>query len=546
MRYLIIILVLFANIYGKRHINCSEHIPKNDNYERPILDHTIVSPSGHFMIHYNDYRINIEDYAHEVGIAADKSRAFIIDSLGFKAEIPDDDGIYDIYIMQLNNGEYGINIPEQKEEDVYYDGSSWVEIDDDFIGNLYITTGLDAMKITVAHEFFHAIQRAYAPFHGYNSFFYELSSVWIEDLIYPDVNDYIEFSQEGDDYFESPYSNMNSYKGYGLGLYGHYINYMFDDDIMRYIWEHVDDLKSICIDIDNKIDCRYGDYDFCRWIDNDEELDKEICILDEYNNDLFFNSIDSVLSAPEFGNVSFIDTWLDFNVRNLFNGYFNDMNNDVYYYQDQKYFNPIETNPQNISLSDTVDFDLNNKSIAIKSFTSNEYPYEFNFLGETSDNAQGAISIISDSDYAIEDLDNLDHSYISDTLDYRHTSHIMYISNSKFPDQLSGNIFSNIIDLNMSREIVIFPNPLAQSMGHEISVRINNGVEADQFSIKLYNIEGRFIKDINLGDIDYTLDPFNEFKISLFNNNNNMASGVYILSFNIDGEIKNKKIVYLK
>ena len=253
MRYIINTAFLLTNLYGMRQINYSDHLIKNNQFGRPDLDFSMDSPSGHFLIHYINYYANIEDYAAQVGLAADFSREFIIETLGFKEEIPDDDGIYDIYIMQLGYGEYGFNTPIENEDEIYsYDGSSWIKIDDDFIGSSYITTGLDAMRITVAHEFFHATQRAYAPFHGSNSFFYELSSVWIEDLIYPDVNDYIEFSQLGDDYFESPDSNMNSYKGYGLGLYGHYMDFMFGNDIMRNIWEHIDDLKSICVDIDNK------------------------------------------------------------------------------------------------------------------------------------------------------------------------------------------------------------------------------------------------------------------------------------------------------
>ena len=30
---------------------------------------------------------------------------------------------------------------------------------------------------------------------------------------------------------------MNSYNGYGLGLYGHYLNEIYDNQIMQRIWE---------------------------------------------------------------------------------------------------------------------------------------------------------------------------------------------------------------------------------------------------------------------------------------------------------------------
>ena len=83
------------------------------------------------------------------------------------------------------------------------------------------------MKITIAHEFFHAIQRAYLESDGYNSFFFELSSVWIEDVIFPNVNDYMLFGPAAGDYFDNPEINIDQCNGYGLGLYGHYLNYYF-------------------------------------------------------------------------------------------------------------------------------------------------------------------------------------------------------------------------------------------------------------------------------------------------------------------------------
>ena len=48
------------------------------------------------------------------------------------------------------------------------------------------------MRLTVAHEFFHAIQRAYRAYpSGNTTFLYEMSSTWIEDVIVPDGNDYL-------------------------------------------------------------------------------------------------------------------------------------------------------------------------------------------------------------------------------------------------------------------------------------------------------------------------------------------------------------------
>ena len=294
MKNILIKMMMLSMILGIRicDLNISSTLDNNRSCgQRPILNENIISPSGHFKIHYNNYYDGINDYAYNVAIAADSSRKVIVDEMDFRSEVSDEDGLYDIYIEQLPNGSYGWNCPDG---DL---GQSWVEIDDNYIGTNYGTTGLDAMRISIAHEYFHAIQRAYVPSPGQNSFFYELSSIWIEDIIFPEINDYIFFSQNGDDYFSNPEKNMNEYNGYGLGLYGHYMNFIFDNQIMQRIWE-----------------------DFSL-INSDDE------------NEYVFNAINNVLNNQNFGyNSSFVETWLDFNTRNLFNGYFEDMNNNIYYY----------------------------------------------------------------------------------------------------------------------------------------------------------------------------------------------------------------------
>ena len=111
------------------------------------------------MIHYNDYYEGIIDFANEVAIAADSSQRYTVDIMNFRNHIPDSDMLYDIYIKQLPNGSYGWNCPDGND-------TSWVVIDDDYIEPNYSTSGLDAMKISIAHEYFHAIQRSYVPVPG--------------------------------------------------------------------------------------------------------------------------------------------------------------------------------------------------------------------------------------------------------------------------------------------------------------------------------------------------------------------------------------------
>ena len=499
MKIFLIKMMMLSMILGTRicDLNISSTLDNNRSCgQRPSLNENIISPSGHFKIHYNNYYDGINDYAYNVAIAADSSRKVIVEEMNFRSEVLDGDGLYDIYIEQLPNGSYGWNCPDG---DL---GQSWVEIDDNYIGTNYGTTGLDAMRISIAHEYFHAIQRAYVPSPGQNSFFYELSSIWIEDVIFPEIDDYIFFSQNGDDYFSDPEKNMNAYNGYGLGLYGHYMNFMFDNQIMQRIWE-----------------------DFSL-MDSDDE------------NEHVFNAIDNVLDSQDFGyNSSFVQTWLDFNSKNLFNGYFSDMQNNIYYYSDQAEFNPIDTNSSLIDSIESINFDLNNRSVSIKSYIPKNISIINIYNNPNYADIRGSLALFSNS----STIYDVDHNYQSDILNSDDNFHILYIADSN-NREFESSIVSTILDLDNSDEIFIYPNPIYSD--NNISFRLSPGIQANQIILKLFNINGQLLKIINLGSVDYTLNDFNEFNMPFFDNN--LASGIYILSFDLDDKIINKKITYLK
>ena len=498
MIFHLIKIFFLSVIFSTRFFDQNQDITLGNNRscaERPSLDNTLISPSGNFLIHYNDYYEGITDFANEVAAAADSSQKYTVDIMNFRNHIPDSDMLYDIYIKQLPNGSYGWNCPDGN------DGASWVVIDDDYIGANYSTSGLDAMKISIAHEYFHAIQRAYVPVPGQNSFFYELSSIWIEDLIYPDINDYIFFSQYGDDYFSNPERNMNSYNGYGLGLYGHYLNEIYDNQIMQRIWE---------------------EYSF---ISQNGNLD----------NESVFDAIDSVLDNDVFNyNSTFVDTWLDFNSRNLFNG---NQNSEFHYYSDQFSFNPISTNPVQIDTIQSISRTLNNRSVKINSF----YPYDISIINiqnnSTSNNVKGNICILSENNL----INNIGNSFQTDIISSNDVVNTVYISdlNSNESEILLSSTF---LDLNFSDDIYIYPNPTDEE--GNLTLRFNSGIKSENILLKLYNLNGKLLKNVNLGSINYTTDDYNIKTVNLFNKN--FSSGIYILSFHIENKIVNKKVTLLK
>ena len=98
------------------------------------------------------------------------------------------------------------------------------------------------------------------------------------------------------------------------------------------------------------------------------------------------------------------------------------------------------------------------------------------------------------------------------------------------------------LSLNTDDDILIYPNPIFT--GNNLIVRLNQGLEVNNLIISLYNIQGDFLNKFYVGDINPTLDNFNEFSLSIFNQYD--SSGIYILSFDMDGKTQTKKIIYLK
>ena len=391
MKYLFqpFILVLISSIFAK---GVNTHIFDDSILRsRPSMDTFMVSQSGKFHIHYDlsgfdspildDDNLNgLPDYIEEVGIAADYVDSILVDVMNFLPVNPDDDGAYDIYVEDLGVGYYGVNNLDFNSLGEHI-GSSYIKIDNKYEEGDYYTSGLDAMKVTVAHEYFHAIQRSYQlQFTTESLFFFEMSSTWIEDIIYPNVNDYID-SGWLSTFYNNPDKDIRETDGYSIALYAHFLSSIIDQDnnyenlIIKKVWE-----------------------DF------------------SITNNAFL-SLNNILSSPDYS-TTFIETWLIFLTRNLFNGKYDDMENDFYYYEDQIYAMPITTNnSQNLDgpISDIIF--LNNESISLSIFE----PFPNFFINISGLNENFVQSIILESNQGYPSLysysiTNSDYYYISDDI----------------------------------------------------------------------------------------------------------------------------------
>ncbi|MHB8881347.1 MAG: MXAN_6640 family putative metalloprotease [Thermodesulfovibrionales bacterium] len=177
-----------------------------DFYGTGIIVLTYDTPGGLFRIHYTEDNsrgdavpgsdgspATIPQFVLDTGTAFENSRTRIKE-LGFP-ELPGDgsrggDSRFDVYIVNIP-GSFGYTSFDAFPSDAY------IVIDNDFSS---VPQNLDpagtragAIKVTAAHELFHAFQFQRTIDITSNGWWMESSSTWMEDEIYPEVKDYLNY-----------------------------------------------------------------------------------------------------------------------------------------------------------------------------------------------------------------------------------------------------------------------------------------------------------------------------------------------------------------
>ena len=185
-------------------------------FQRPSRQRTVTSPAGLFKIHFDESGSNavsptdrdsngVPDYVDEVAVTFDAVWDLQIDQLGYDPPLSDGDRFFDVYITELApQSVYGWTWPESF---IGTTASCYLEIDNDYREVIYTSNGLDGLRVTAAHEFFHAVQFAYFADMTSAGWWHEITAVWMEDVAYNDVNDYYQYIPF---FFESPTASLDS------------------------------------------------------------------------------------------------------------------------------------------------------------------------------------------------------------------------------------------------------------------------------------------------------------------------------------------------
>lgn len=212
-----------------------------------------VSPSGKFRIRYEttgndavplaDINSNsVPDYVEWVADAADSSYRHEILTLGFTDPIPDGEQ----YLVIVGDiGAYGFTRPSSGSP-----GGTIIEIENDFVG---FPSNSDpegdqkgAIKVTMAHEFKHAIQYVQNGWNGDADRWVEMDATLMEEVVYDPVNDYYNYLDGfgNGNFFNSPNTTIipGSYEDITWALYFHE---RFGDTFWTNVWNRIMDSPEI-------------------------------------------------------------------------------------------------------------------------------------------------------------------------------------------------------------------------------------------------------------------------------------------------------------
>jgi hypothetical protein len=155
---------------------------------------------------------DIPDYVERIGLYADSAYASLVTNFGYLPAPVDPatgNDRYDIYLVSVPY--YGATVLEQPADSPWNDYHSYIMINRSFYGfpenDDPEGSVIGAQKITSAHEYFHAVQYAYDYDIPNNLWWMESSSTYIEEKLFPEVNDNHAFLPF---FFNVPETRLNS------------------------------------------------------------------------------------------------------------------------------------------------------------------------------------------------------------------------------------------------------------------------------------------------------------------------------------------------
>lgn len=160
-------------------------------------------------------------------------------------------GKLDVYIADVGaQGLYGYCTTDDPARARRRAVSAYCVVDDDFARSQFggAATGVAALKVTAAHEFFHAVQYAYDWLE--DLWLMEGTAAWIEDEVYDSIDDNRQYLKTSPlapqnyafplDYHNPDRNEPDSDYKYGAWIWWRYLSERFGTGIVRAAWRRAD------------------------------------------------------------------------------------------------------------------------------------------------------------------------------------------------------------------------------------------------------------------------------------------------------------------
>ena len=251
-------------------------------------EYNIFLYKGHFRVIYgqeNKYSILTKNFAIDVLDIANEVWEKEVKEYKFKIPRNSDKYYIDIYIG--NKGAYN----PQDESKVYinsgYAGYALAYNDRTPYFILNPKMDKEILKVTIAHEFFHTIQYTYNldivsdNIWNKNIWFLEASAVLMEDEVYDDVNDYVNFIHYYFEYMNQPLDSFGNSREYGKVLFAKYLKEKYGIGFIRKIFENYKIDKTLLKTIDKVLQkdknttFQNAMKEFTIWVANESKYFKE-------------------------------------------------------------------------------------------------------------------------------------------------------------------------------------------------------------------------------------------------------------------------------
>jgi len=227
--------------------------------------------SNHFFLHYTDnganavYQYDIQtiipgtpDYIVHAGRILDSVWEHTVGDLGFPSPISDGyyngggNGLMDIYFVNI--AAYGVTILDSIQPTLPATATVYIFLENDYQGFPgYEGNRLNALRVTAAHEFTHAVQFALdvteleGSAEDFNPAWIEMSATFMEEEHYPEIDDYLNYliffydvpqwSLRTGTFLASPTINYwRNLHMYGSVIFPIYLSEQYGPEIIREIW----------------------------------------------------------------------------------------------------------------------------------------------------------------------------------------------------------------------------------------------------------------------------------------------------------------------